>query len=961
MATILIVDDLSANREFLVTLLRHHGHQVLEASDGSEGLTAVHTGHPDLVITDVLMPVMDGYEFARQLRLDPTTSATPVAFYTAHYGAREARALARSIAVSDVLTKPATSAEVLKVVGRLLSGEPEAVAPADAPRLTAEFDREHLRLLTDKLSENTDDLKRSNARLRALINIGLEFASERDTGRLLQRVGGAVRDLFGATYVTLGILDRHDRTVRRLVTSGPGAADWLKIGDSISGMLRTVVVDRRTWRGDNPGGDPARLRLPPLHPEIQAFLAVPIASSSHVYGWICLVGNEGKTFAEDDEHLVLALAGHVGRTYELEHEILERQQAESALRHERDMAQRYLDTAEVILLALDLDARITLINRKGCDLLGWSECELIGRDWIDTCLPDRMREASRQRFHGLVGGGLPLGENLVLTKSGEERLIEWRNTVQRDDRGRVIGTFSSGADITERKHAVEALRTGEERMRFALKSAEVGIWDMNYTTGVLQWSETMESQYGLQPGTFGGTFEAFLERIHPDDRESVLATIGKATTSGADFSVVHRAVWPDGTVRWLSGAGRVLLDEHGEALRSVGISLDDTERRTLEERYRQSQKMESVGRLAGGVAHDFNNLLTVILGYCELLVEDLSPDDPRQSEIAEIQKAGERAGGLTRQLLAFSRKQIIEPTQFDLNLLLFDLQSMLERLIAEDIRIVLRLGPEPALVKADRGQVEQVVMNLAVNARDAMPEGGTLTIETANVELDEHSATMHLAVTPGSYVRLTMTDTGTGMTPQVQARLFEPFFTTKEPGKGTGLGMATVYGIVTRCGGSVGVDSEVGKGTSFTMHFPKSEAVETLVGAPAQVGGPLVGTETVLVVEGEDELRELARRLLHWQGYTVLVAANADEAVRLFTGNPSIDVLITDAVMPGAGGPELTSRLVEQRPALKVIYMSGYTEDTIVQHGVVKPGVAFLNKPFTSATLGRKVRQVLEQ
>ena len=265
----------------------------------------------------------------------------------------------------------------------------------------------------------------------------------------------------------------------------------------------------------------------------------------------------------------------------------------------------------------------------------------------------------------------------------------------------VISALASVADHIalgiERHRSAEALRTAEERMRFALESADVGIWDMDYTTGVLRWSETLEAQYGLQPGTFGGTFEAFVERIHPDDRASVLETVGKAMKSGADFSIQNRSIWPDGTVRWLSGAGRILLGEHGEPVRGVGISLDVTERRTLEEQYQQAQKMEAVGRLAGGVAHDFNNLLTVILGYCELLLADLEPDDPRQADIAEIQKAGTRAAGLTRQLLAFSRKQIIEPTLLDLNVVVADMRAMLGRLIGEDVKVVLGLRPELAL------------------------------------------------------------------------------------------------------------------------------------------------------------------------------------------------------------------------------------------------------------------------
>jgi two-component system, cell cycle sensor histidine kinase and response regulator CckA len=312
-------------------------------------------------------------------------------------------------------------------------------------------------------------------------------------------------------------------------------------------------------------------------------------------------------------------------------------------------------------------------------------------------------------------------------------------------------------------------------MRFALEAASVGIWDMDYVTGVNRWSETIEAQYGLQPGTFGGTFEAFLDRVHPDDRESVLETVGTAMKSGSDFSTQHRSIWPDGTVRQLSGAGRIHLGAHGEPVRGVGISQDVTERLVLEEQFQQAQKMDAIGQLAGGVAHDFNNLLTVILGFCELLLADLDPGDPRQADMAEIQKAGTRAAGLTRQLLAFSRKQIIQPTRLDLNVVVAEMRVMLGRLIREDVKVVLGLRPELAPVKADRGQVEQIVMNLAVNARDAMPNGGTLTIETANVDLDENYPKTHRAVKPGPYVMLTLTDTGAGIVKPGIVFLHKPF------------------------------------------------------------------------------------------------------------------------------------------------------------------------------------------
>ena len=641
--------------------------------------------------------------------------------------------------------------------------------------------------------------------------------------------------------------------------------------------------------------------------------------------------------------------------------ITERKEAELALRFERDRAQRYLDTAEVILLALDMAGRITMVNRHACSIFGWTEDELLGRDFIETCVPARIRDETLQKLSAvLTGPDSSVVENAIVTKSGEERMIEWRNTLQRDSDGRVVSTLSSGVDLTERNRTIAALRTTEERMRFALDSANVGIWDMDFTTGVLQWSEALEAQYGLDPGTFDGTFEGFVERIHPDDRASSLETVGTAMKAGTDFTTENRTIWPDGTVHSLSGAGRILLGANGEPVRGIGISQDVTERRTLEDQFRQAQKMEAIGQLAGGVAHDFNNLLTIILGYTQLLVTDLDPSDPHQEDLAEINRAGTAAAGLTRQLLAFSRKQIIEPTLLDLNDIVTQMRSMLGRLISEDVTILLELQPELAVIKADRAQVEQVIVNLAVNARDAMPTGGKLTIETANVELDEDHVKTRVSLKPGPYVRLTVSDTGTGMTPAVQARLFEPFFTTKEVGKGTGLGLATIHGIVARIGGGVHVYSELGIGTSFKVYFPRADvaAVEGVAAIPVT---PIpAGAHTILVVEDANGLRELARRMLDAQGYTVFTAANAGEAIRLFEEHSSIDVLLTDVVMPGSSGPELSKRLTERRPGLKVLFMSGYTDDAIVQHGVLNAGVFLLNKPFTAESLGRKIREVLD-
>jgi two-component system cell cycle sensor histidine kinase/response regulator CckA len=566
-------------------------------------------------------------------------------------------------------------------------------------------------------------------------------------------------------------------------------------------------------------------------------------------------------------------------------------------------------------------------------------------------------ESNRRSLEGAVE---KCDEDSFVRPDGTTEWIRWETRPWHDASGSIGGIIIFTEVITHRKQGDAALRASDERMRFALENAEVGIWDYDFSTGIAQWSATLEAQFGLVPGSFPRAYENAIACIHPGDREYVIGTIRHAMETGADFSLECRALWVDGSHRWLSGAGRIQLDAKGKPLRGVGISVDVTERHSLEEQSQQAQKMEAIGRLAGGVAHDFNNLLTVILGYCDILLAEFEPKDVRRSEITEIRNAGARASSLTRQLLAFSRREIIELQTLDLNRIATEMQSMLSRLIGENVSIVLALGAAQPTIRADSSQIEQVVMNLAVNGRDAMPDGGTIRIETANVVLDEPYARLHPMAKPGSYVALIVSDSGMGMTQETKARLFEPFFTTKDIGKGTGLGMATVYGIVARCGGSIDVATEPGTGTTFTVYFPSAQWSEGVAHLPKRITRAAGATATVLLVEDEDGLREVARRLLQRLGYVVLVAANASDAIRLFDEHASIDVVLTDVIMPGTSGLELIRRLIEKRPSLKVIYMSGYTEDAIVEDGVLKPGVSYLHKPFSLDSLGEKLRQVLE-
>src|SRR5436309_13230732 len=383
--------------------------------------------------------------------------------------------------------------------------------------------------------------------------------------------------------------------------------------------------------------------------------------------------------------------------------------------------------------------------------------------------------------------------------------------------------------------------------------------------------------------------------------------------------------------------------------------------RQSEERLRQAQKMEAVGRLAGGVAHDFNNLLTVITSYSDLLLEDLGSDEPERYDDHQLRKAAEAAAALTRQLLAFSRQQVLQPRALDLKATVTGIEKLLKRLIGEDVRLTTFLAPDLGVVKADPGQIEQIIVNLAVNARDAMPTGGRLTIEAANVEMDEAYARGHAPARPGRYVMLALSDTGIGMDERTRARVFEPFFTTKDPGKGTGLGLATVYGIVKQSGGFVWVYSEPGHGTTFKVYLPRvDEPPEPAPAAPA-IAEPGRGTETVLVVEDAASVRMVTRQVLERYGYLVLEAPNGDTALHLEAKHPGrIHLLLTDVVMPGLSGRQLAEQLAQLRPDMKVLYASGYAADAIVHHGILESGIAYLQKPFTPETLARRVRQVLD-
>ncbi len=507
----------------------------------------------------------------------------------------------------------------------------------------------------------------------------------------------------------------------------------------------------------------------------------------------------------------------------------------------------------------------------------------------------------------------------------------------------------------ERKRSEEKVRESEARLRVLVEQLPAVLWTVDRN---LRFTSALGAGFvrlKIKPDALLGT--SLLDYFETADQTFLPIAAHRRAVAGEPMTF-H--------VEWKSGSYAChvepLRDSDGQVSGAICMSLDITDRKQLEEQLRQAQKMEAVGRLAGGIAHDFNNLLMVIQGYSDLLVERLPGGDPLRRNAEQIQMASQRASSLTRQLLAFSRKQMLAPKILNVQSVVAEMEKILRRLIGEDIQLETSSVPDLGLVKADRSQIEQVILNLAVNARDAMPQGGRLTIETANVELDSSYSHPPAVLSPGRYVMMAVTDNGCGMDAETQAHVFEPFFTTKEKGKGTGLGLATVYGVVKQSGGYVWVYSEPGRGTSFKIYLPRIEetAVPALRDGKSEMQIPQRGSETILLVEDEKGVRELAREYLASSGYTVIEAEDGHTALELAAMHVGqIHLLLTDVVMPGISGRELAERVSQIRPGIKIIYMSGYTDQAVVHHGILQNDAVLLQKPFTLMTLAGKLREML--
>jgi PAS domain S-box-containing protein len=555
-----------------------------------------------------------------------------------------------------------------------------------------------------------------------------------------------------------------------------------------------------------------------------------------------------------------------------------------------------------------------------------------------------------------------------------------------DAEGRVRGSVAAGVDVTMLKQTGDALRASEARLRLALDAARAGSWEWDVLTNRAVWSEELWKLYGLEPHSCEPSYEAWLQTVHPDDRARIAQGVQESARVGAELMVEWRVRGRDGAEHWLMSRGQPMRDAGGRVVRYIGVAVDVTEHKWIEtelqdardrleqkvaertaelasrtEAFIQAQKMEAIGRLAGGVAHDFNNLLTVVTGFGRRVLRDEALDPSHRAAVDQMTRAGERAATLTRQLLAFSRKQVLQPESLDLNAAMRELCRILPASLGEDIELVCELREDCRPVFADRNQIEQTVMNLANNARDAMPDGGRLTLRTSNVTVGGPEGGNPPDVPAGDYVCLEVEDTGTGMSEEVRQHIFEPFFTTKDRGAGTGLGLASVYGMVEQSGGHIRVKTAPGQGTTFSLYFPKA-AVEDQPRATADANGRLPrGRETILLVEDERSVCDLVASDLRDMGYTVLPCSTIGDALKAAEMHPgTIDLMLADVIMPGVSGPTLAQQLMARSKVPRVLYMSGHAEKHIAQHGVLRDGVELIGKPFTAEALARKIRGLLD-
>jgi PAS domain S-box-containing protein len=774
--------------------------------------------------------------------------------------------------------------------------------------------------------------------------------------RLTARMVGAELALAAAFVGWAGLI---------LYTYSAGLVSWesvspmvfISFGATVLG-LGTAAADEvlspfRVLQSDGPGGALARYLVP------------IVAITPFVLGWIHLAGQRAGWYEPTLGVAVLTIASSVLFAFivvtyatRLDRSEERRQSAERVLRESAEFNTQIVASAQEGIVVVDEHQRCVLWNPFMERLTGVPARDVVGKPLMQatsfgvlTQLEAMERALAGQHVEDDVERPTP---------SGIPAWLLVAHTPLKNADGGIRGAIVTIHDITELKRAEQALRDSQKRTSTALAALGVGVWELDLATRAVVWTENASPLLASSPDSIRALND-LIDRIHPDDRVPTLSAIEGAIANKGDFDVESRVVLPDGTVRWMRSKGRVVPDPMGGAERLIGVTSDTTGRHLLETQFLQAQKMEAVGQLAGGVAHDFNNLLTAILGYSAMVKEGIG-DPVGRKNVDEVIKAAMRATALTKQLLAFSRRETPEVVVLNANEVVQDLLDMLRRLIGEHVILTTSLAARIHSTRIDRGQLEQVIVNLVVNSRDAMPRGGHIEIDTANVHVESDVSAHGGPIPHGHYVMLAVSDTGIGISDEVRAHLFEPFFTTKGRGKGTGLGLATVHGIVAAAQGYIAVQSEIGKGAIFQVYLPASVDPVGEIRArnddPPLREVPSIGA-TVLIVEDEEAVRYLARVILERAGYKVFEASTLEQAEAMLSDAGPIDVLVSDVMLPGGRGTDLYARLRSRYPALRVVFMSGYVDDEILKQTQLDSAMRFIQKPFAADALLSNVTSLL--
>ncbi len=929
MTRILIVEDHAESRYLLEQLLTSRGHQVVPAENGAEALSMAREDPPDVIISDIMMPVMNGFKLCCEVKKEPALKHIPFIFYTATFIEENDRKLAMGLGASRFVVKPAEGDAFIKILEEVLKEHrngilPVPEGPIEDPETLIDM---YENAITRKLAETVERLQDER---RALIQSEQRLKEAQE----LAHIGHWELDL------KTGSLEWSDE-IYRILGLTPGAFD-----PSYKTLMSHGIIHPEDRHFVTRAHKESLSKKTPLDIEYRLLLED---------GTVKYVNEKFQTLY-DEEGMPACSMGTV-------QDVTERKEAERAQRESEARYKILFEEALDGICIADADTGVIMdCNPALAALVERDLTELIGQPQSILHPPhangDGLSPSFREHLTHKEGQTL---ETEVLTRSGEIKYVEIKaNRLDLSGREALQGIFR---DITERKEAVHALGESEEKYRTLVENAGEVI--LVAQEGQIKFlNRRVVDLLGYKPEQLVGT--SFVDYIHPEDRQTVVERHSRRL-KGEELPRIYpfRVTDKAGNTKWVE-INAIRIEWEGKPA-TLNFLADVTERvRSEEEREKlrdqlhQAQKMESIGRLAGGVAHDFNNMLSVIQGHTDLALLDVDPGDPVCSSLGEISKAAKRSSNVVRQLLAFARKQTIAPEMLNLNDTVEGMLKMLRRLIGEDTDLSWHPDTNLWLVKVDPAQIDQILANLCVNARDAISGIGRITIETGNVVLKASDCDGHAGFLPGEYVALAVTDDGVGMDRETLANVFEPFFTTKEVGKGTGLGLSTVYGIVSQNHGFIDMISEPGKGTTARIYLPRRRGESEEVIQESKTEMPRGHGETVLIVEDDAQVLDIGRQILERLGYTVLATASPGEAILLAREfDAEIHLLMTDIVMPEMSGKELAAKIVATRPNINILFMSGYTADIIARHGILDRGTHFIQKPFTPDVLARKIRDAL--